>query len=144
MTPQFENTKQAVEQLKKGLNLKDIPLATLLGVTERSLNDWKKRSAGELPPKAYRLKRLWEVLRYMETKYPKLTPTERQSVLNNGRVTIDPDDPDDGTISLINYIKAHPKDVAYTGQVDEAIVDYNDEEPQGVRSNEAPRSLQHP
>lgn len=144
MMPQFDNAKQGAEELKKMLDLTDIPLANMLGVTERSLNTWKLKPVGDLPPKAYRLKRLWEVIKYIHVKYPTLTPSQRRSILDNGRVTIDPNDPDDGTTSLINYIRSHPKDAAYTGQVDEAIADYDEDEPLGVLHNETTRSVQHP
>ena len=132
-----------MEELKNSLEIADIPLATMLSITERSLNHWKQQPVGGLSPKAFRFKRLWEVVQYLHLKYPNLTPEQRRSILDNGRVVIDPDDPDDGTTTLISYIIADPKALAYTGQVDEAVKSFMDDEALEKVDYEAYRSIQH-
>ena len=143
MNSQFDNCKQAMEELKDSLNISDIPLATMLGITERSLNHWKKQLVGELSPKAFRFKRLWEVVHYLHSEHPDLTPEQRRSILDNGRVVIDPHDPDEGTTTLINYIIADPKAFAYTGQVNEAVKSFMDDETLEKVDYEAHRSIQN-
>ena len=143
MNSQFDNCKQAMEELKDALNISDIPLATMLGITERSLNHWKQQPVGELSPKAFRFKRLWEVVRYLHLEYSNLTPEQRRSILDNGRVVIDPHDLDDGTTTLINYIISDPKALAYTGQVNEAVKSFMDDEALEKVDYEGHRSIQH-
>ena len=143
MDSQFDNCKQAMDELKNFLEISDIPLATMLRITERSLNHWKQQLVGELSPKAFRFKRLWEVVHYLHSKYPNLTPEQCRLILDNGRVVIDPHDPDDGTTTLINYIIADPKAIAYTGQVNEAVKSFMDDETLEKADYEAHRSIQN-
>ena len=60
----LDGLKQAIAELSDALSIRETYLAGFLGVTEKSLNEWKKLGMGDLTPKAHRLVRLHEVVSY--------------------------------------------------------------------------------
>lgn len=120
----FDNANQAVVQLTEWLGVNETHLAGLLGVTPKSLADWKKRNPGDLPPKAHRLERLYQVVTYLQKHHPEIQAKEYKGLIENGRITIDPDDAEEGSISLLNFINAEPEAKAWAPCVDSVIVDY--------------------
>lgn len=94
------------------------------GVTDKTLNDWKKRGIGDLPPKAKRLVRLYEVVQYLQSKHKEIPKSSYKNLIENGRVTIDPNDPEDGSIALISFIKAEPEATAWAPCVEEVVQEF--------------------
>lgn len=124
MTTSFDSVKQAINTLTKLMGINETYLAGMLNVTEKSLNEWKKLGAGDLTPKALRLKRCFEVATYIQKNFSESIKTsEIKNVLENGRITLDPDDEDDGTTALISYILAHP-DGIWVPVTKEAVENY--------------------
>ncbi len=68
--PSLDNLKQASEALVVVLGVHNkTMLAGLLGVTERSLQDWEKKPMRELTPKAKRLTLLYQLAQYIEKHF---------------------------------------------------------------------------
>lgn len=139
-----DSVKQIVELVKKALKFNDTYLAGFVGVTEKSLNEWKKRGMGDLPPKAKRLVRLHEVIRYLQDRHKEIPESSYKNLIENGRITTDPNDPDDGSISLLNFILAEPEAIAWPPCVEEVVREFvsaNIKETEQPR--EAHRSVRH-
>jgi hypothetical protein len=120
----LDSIKQAITFITKTLNFNETYLAGFLGVTEKSLNEWKKRGLGDLPPKAKRLVRLFEVVQYLQTRHPEIPQSAYKSLIENGRITIDPNDPEDGSTSLISFILAEPEASAWAPCVEEVVREF--------------------
>lgn len=101
-------------------------IAAMLLVTERSLYDWAPRSLSELPPKGQRLRRLSEVLTELgqDMKKNGLPADKMLAVLKDGRVPVDGDDEETGSMSLISYLTAFPDDHGWRANVKAALDDY--------------------
>lgn len=123
-THKFDGIRGAIAVVTNILGINETYLAGFLGVTEKSLNEWKRLGSGELTPKAKRLKRLYEVIEFIRDQYPKVSSNEIKSVLENGRITIDPDDEEDGTTALLSFILAEPEFKYWPAIVKEAVEDY--------------------
>lgn len=122
---QFDSTRQAIIYLMKTLGISnDSYLAGFLGVSEKSLHLWKTLAPGELTPKAKRLKRLFEVVNYLESEFPKMPKAQYKSFIESARITIDPNDDEDGTTALITFILEEPESKAWVGSVREAVENY--------------------
>jgi hypothetical protein len=144
-TKPFDSVRGAITVMTTTLGFNETYLAGFLGVTEKSLNDWKKQGAGELTPKSKRLKRLYEVIQYIQSQYSNIPNTELKPLLENGRITLDPNDEEDGTTALISFILAEPESTAWVGSVKEAVSDYLDSKPKPKeRSIETPTAIQNP
>ncbi len=125
----LDSVRQALEELKEALGLSHDYLAGLLGVTGRSLDEWKKKGMGDLRGKVQRLIRLHQVLHYVENNPRRIQKKDLRNFLENARITVDPDDEEDGTVSLINYIIHEPEATTWVACVKEAVSDFfGDEE----------------
>lgn len=124
----FDNYKQAIVKSCEALSCNESYLAGMLGVTERSLGAWKKLGGGDGTPKAKRAKLLYEVLRYIHTHHKDIDPTEYKSFLENARVVVDPDDDEDGSVSLLNVIISNPDETYWAAIVEQAKKDYAEED----------------
>ena len=139
----FDNTRQAIESLKNALQMNDSYLAGFLGVTEKSLHSWKSMQAGELSPKSMRLKRLFEVVEYLQEKASHLPQKYYRQFIENSRVIVDTEDEEEGSISLIGFINSEPENNAWVHVVKDAIHEYETSLPEkGTKREETPRSVQ--
>ena len=118
----FDSSSLAISKIAELLGINETNLSLVLGVTPKTLSDWKKRQPGELPPKASRLVRLFQVLSYLEKTHPEVPKRELKGLLENGRLIFDPSDEDDGSISLLNFIISEPRALVWAPLV-ETIVD---------------------
>jgi hypothetical protein len=105
----LDSLKQAISELTETLGITETYLAGFLGVTEKSLNEWKKLGMGDLTPKAKRLLRLYEVVEYLKSAHPEVPTSAYKSLIENGRIVIDPKDSEDGSLSLLNFIIEEPE-----------------------------------
>ena len=120
----FDNPSQAVSQLIEWLGIGETYLAGFLGVSAKSLADWKKRGTGDLPPKAHRLVRLYEVVSYLKKYHSEVPPREYKGLIENGRIIVDPDNTEDGSISLLNFIVEEPDSRVWAPCVDGVVSEY--------------------
>ena len=120
----LDNTAQAVSQLIEWLDINETYLAGFLGVSPKSLGEWKKRGVGELPPKGLRLARLFEVVSYLLDKHKEIPVREYKGLLENGRIVIDPNDDDEGSISLLNFIIEEPSARVWVPSVEQVVKEY--------------------
>lgn len=120
----FDHPAQAIAELINWLGISDTHLAGLLGVTPKSLADWKKRAPGELPPKAGRLVRLYEVVHYLQKRHPEFSSNTLKNILENGRLVIDPSDDEEGSMSLLGFIVEEPTARVWASCVDQVVEDY--------------------
>lgn len=123
----LDNLRQASEQLTELLGVNRTMLAGLLGVTERSMSEWEKKAMGEITPKAKRLALMYNLVRFIEQKYPAVPPKMYREILENSRVIIDHDDPEDGSISLMNMIISDPDEKYWPQIAGSAIKEYLEE-----------------
>ncbi len=122
--PNFDSVPQAIDMLVRALGRNQTYLAALLGISERTLSEWRSRGVGELPPKALRLVRLKDAVDYLLNQ-KKIAATELVDVLNNGRVPISPPiDEDNDSMALVAYLTAFPEERAWMPAVDAALEDY--------------------
>jgi len=121
MEHKADSTKEMIHKLTELLKINNAYLAGMLGVSEKSLNDWKGLGLGDLTPKAKRLKRLFEVVVYLKNKHPGIVASDYSKLLINGRVTIDPHDEEDGSTALINFVVSEPDAKIWVGAVEEAV-----------------------
>jgi hypothetical protein len=126
-----DSVKQVIANLTAVLNINETYLAGFLGVSEKSLNEWKKLGMGELTPKAYRLTRLDEVIAYLKKNHSEVPASVYKSLVENGRIVTDPTDPEDGSISLLNFIIEDPKAKVWTSSVEEVVKGFISDNLQG-------------
>src|ERR1039458_5124159 len=116
--PNFDSVPQAIDTLIHKLGRNQAYLAGLIGVSERTLSEWRSRGVGELPPKAARFVRLKNAVDYLLTQ-KKVAETELVDVLNNGRVPISqPIDEDNDSMALVAYLTSFPEEQAWALAVD--------------------------
>jgi hypothetical protein len=121
----FDSPNQAVTQLMNWLGMeRESYLAGFLGVSPKSLTDWKKRPIAELPPKSHRLVRLFEVVSYLKNRHPELHQRDYKNLLENGRLVIDPEDEDEGSISLLNFIVEEPDARVWRACVEQVVSEF--------------------
>lgn len=143
-TKPLDSIKQAVAVITKIFKINETHLAGFLGVSEKSLNDWKKRGMGDIPPKAKRLVRLFEVVQYLQNKHGEIPEASYKNLIENGRITIDPNDHDDGTTSLLSYICAEPEARAWVPCVEEVVREFiRDHITETEQHREANKSVRH-
>jgi hypothetical protein len=142
----FDSTRGAITYLAATLGINDSYLAGFLGVSEKSLHSWKPLGTGDLTPKAKRLKRLFEVVSYLESEFPNIPKSKYKSFLESARITIDPNDEDDGSVVLITFIIEEPETKAWVGVVREAVENHFGEEYMTTKEprREATASIRHP
>ncbi len=116
-----DSTKQMVHFLTEELSINNSYLAGMLGVSEKSLNDWKSLPMGDLTPKAKRLMRLFQVISYLKTNFKEVSHKEYKNVLLNGRIVLDPNDEEDGTTSLMSFVISEPEAKAWPAIVEAAV-----------------------
>lgn len=126
--PALDNLKQASDLLTDVLGVNRTMLAGLLGVTERSMSDWEKKALGDITPKAKRLVLLYQLVRFIEEKHPKIPQKMYREILENSRVVIDPEDSEDGSVSLMNMVITDPEEKYWAQIADSAIKEYLEEE----------------
>lgn len=119
-----DNTKQIISELTGALQVSETYLAGFLGVTEKSLNEWKRLKMGELTPKAHRLTRLYQVLRFLYENHTDIPVTAYKTIVENGRVPIDLGDEEDSTISLLNFILTEPDSKYWIPCVEKVVTEY--------------------
>lgn len=142
MNRDFDNINQAVSELSSWLGINETYLAGFLGVSPKSLTDWKKRSVGDLPPKASRLVRLYEVVCYLRKHYPDLQKNYK-GLLENGHIVIDPENEDEGTISLLNFILEEPNAKAWVPCVNHVVAEYRSILTAAGKYREANKPIRH-
>lgn len=125
--PALDSLKQASDLLIGVLGVNRTMLAGLLGVTERSMSDWEKKALGDITPKAKRLVLLYQLARFIEQKYPDVPHKMYRGILENGRVEIDPEDSEDGSVSLMNMVISDPDEKYWPQIANSAIKEYLDE-----------------
>lgn len=139
----LDSLKQASEQLTELLGVNRTMLAGLLGVTERSMSDWEKKPLGDITPKAKRLALLYNLVRFIGQKHPTIPSKMYREVLENSRVIIDHDDPEDGSISLMNMVISDPDEKYWPQIAGSAIKEYLEEVGFNLRNDsEGNRTIQ--
>jgi len=123
----IDNLRQASEQLTELLGVSRTMLAGLLGVTERSMSEWEKKNLDNVTPKAKRLVLLYNLVRYMEEQFSLVPSKMYRELLENSRVVIDPDDSEDGSVSLINMVISDPDEKYWPQIAGSAIKEYLEE-----------------
>ena len=142
MTPKPDSIKQAIAELTSTLGMNETYLAGFLGVTEKSLNDWKKLGMGNLTPKARRLVRLYEVVSYLNSEHREIRTSVYKSLIENGRLITDPSDEEEGSMSLLNFIIEEPSAKVWTSPVEKVVQDFISDNLRGSESvGEANRSI---
>lgn len=119
-----DGTKEMISELTKALQVSETYLAGYLGVTEKSLNEWKRLQMGDLTPKAHRLTRLYKVLRYLGRQHEDIPVTAYKNLIENGRVPFDAADEDIDSISLLNFILSEPESNYWIACVEQVVSDY--------------------
>ncbi|MBY0472112.1 hypothetical protein K2X30_13175 [bacterium] len=143
MEKNFDTPNQVVTQLTEWLGIGETYLAGFLGVSSKSLADWKKRGTGDLPPKAHRLVRLYEVISYLKKRHANLPQREYKGLLENGRLVIDPNDEDEGSISLLNFILEEPNAKVWAPCVDQVVEEYRNILSAAGKLRETNRTVRH-
>lgn len=128
MNKHVDSTKQMIEYSMEKLNLSSTQLAALLGVSERSLNEWKTLQMGDLTPKAKRLLRLFEVLSYLETHFDSSKNLNYMKVLFDGLIILDPNDDEFGHTTLLTFITSDPENKAWVANVNMAMESFEPDE----------------
>jgi hypothetical protein len=128
MSYRADSTKEMIHTILDKLQVSPTQLAALLGVSERSLIEWKSLGLGELTPKAKRLSRLYDVLSFVSEKYEKIGKLNYMKILIDGRITLDPTDDEFGFTSLITFITSDPENTAWVANVKEAMESFTVEE----------------
>ena len=95
-------------------------MQAMLGVSERTLTDWRSKGVGDLRTKALRLVRLCDVVAEVHRLAPATKPLD---VLEDGRVPVSGDDEID-SITLLAYVNAYPEEKGWLANVDAAVQDY--------------------
>jgi hypothetical protein len=113
----------AIDKMLGTLAINRSYLAGMLGVSERTLVEWRNRTPSELPPKARRLLRLIEVIEMIE-KSGAGKGVEILRILQNGRVPLGGEDEDTGSVSLVGYINAFPEDGGWRANVSQAVEEF--------------------
>lgn len=131
--------KQIIAELTEILNIRETYLAGFLGVTEKSLNEWKKLGLDELTPKSYRLVRLYDVVSYLQNKHSEIPRSAYKSLIENGRFVTDPDDLEEGSISLLNFVIEEPQSKIWVPCVEEVVREFISET---LRETERTRAAQ--
>lgn len=128
--------KQAVAELTRTLDIGETYLAGFLGVTEKSLNEWKKLDTGEPTPKARRLIRLLDVVEFLKAKHSEIPASSYKALIENGRIVTDPYDAEDGSVSLLNFIIEDPRSITWVPCVEEVVREFVNS---NLRERERPR-----
>lgn len=143
-TKPLDSIKEAVSTITKLFKINETHLAGFLGVSEKTLNDWKKRGMGELPPRAKRLVRLYSVVQYLQNEHKEIPEPSYKNLIENGRVILDPSDPEDGSTSLISYICAEPEATAWVACVEQVVKEFvRDHIIENEKHREAHPSVRH-
>lgn len=132
---QPDSTKQMIHFALEKLQISNTQLAAMLGVSEKSLNDWKNLQMGDLTPKAKRLKRLYEVLSYLEHTYGKMLNLNYMKILIDGLIVLDPSDEEFGHTTLLTFITSDPENTAWVGNVKMAMESFEPDEVLTLGSN---------
>jgi transcriptional regulator with XRE-family HTH domain len=119
----FDSYKQASTTLREAFGVNRTHLAGLMGVTEKSLLDWESRPVGDGTPKSKRLELLYEVTRFINSKFPELESVYYRRVLENSIVIFDHED-EEGFITLMNLIVHDPSVQYWQPIVEKSITDY--------------------
>lgn len=128
MSYKADSTKQMIQVALDKLHISPTQLAGMLGVSERSLNEWKTLGLGDLTPKAKRLSRLFEVLSFISENYEKMGTLNYMKILMDGQITLDPDDEEFGITSLMTFITSDPENKAWVANVKEAMASFENNE----------------
>lgn len=120
----IDSLGQASDQLIETLGVSRKMLAGLLGVSERNMSEWEKKNLDNVTPKAKRLVLLYNLVRYIEEQFPLVPSKMYRELLENSRVVIDPDDSEDGSVSLINMIISDPDEKYWPQVAGSAIKEY--------------------
>ena len=124
-----DSTKRMIAEITSVFQVSETYLAGFLGVTEKSLNEWKRLPMGDLTPKAYRLTQLHKVMLHLQSKHPTVSANMYKSLIENGRVPFDSGDEDYNSIPLIGLIKADPESKLWMACVDHVINEYKQNTP---------------
>ena len=122
----MEYLGQAIDELQEKLGgISSTKLGNLLGVSERSISEWKRKRMNDIPPKAVRALRTLDVVNEVRKICPGYSPQEIYSLLENGRISLGGID-DEDSISLIGFIRANPNVKPWLPQVKDAITDFEE------------------
>ena len=102
----YDSTGQMIDDMLETLSVSKTRLAAMLGVSERTLTDWRSKGVGDLRTKALRLARLCEVVAELRKLAPETKPL---NILEDGRVPVSADDELD-SITLLAYVNAYPEE----------------------------------
>lgn len=121
--PKLDSFKQAIEVLCGVLKVNRTMLAGLVGVTEKSLQDWEGRGIGDATPKSKRLELLYKVAMFIEKNHPNLNYNYYRRVLENSVIVFDVDS-EDGYTTIMNLIIDTPEETYWQPLVQAAVKDY--------------------
>ena len=108
-----KNVGHVIKMLCQKLDISEIQLAGLVGLTAKSLDKWRTLVADDyLPSKAKRILRLKDIIDRVERinkdmKYLSFTPNPKNlmAVLSSGRVEVDSRlDDDESSVSLLGLV----------------------------------------
>ena len=119
----FYSYEQASNVLCEVLDIDRNNLAGLMGITEKSLLYWESKSVTDRMTDSKRLEFLYEVVRYINYKFPELKSLNYLRVLENSVVILDHED-EEGFVTLINLITHDPYLKYWQPIVDKSINDY--------------------
>lgn len=120
----FDGHKHAIEVLCGVLGVSKTFLAGMLGVTERSLSEWESLGSGESTPKSKRLVLLYNIVQLISKDYSNIPPKAYRDILENSRIEFDPNDAEDGSISLMNLVVTEPEEKFWPTLTKKAVQDY--------------------
>ena len=115
-----DSTGQMIDFMRKALGISNTRLAALLGVSDRTLTEWRSKGVGDLRTKARRLVRLCDVVAKLQELAPQVPPL---NVLEDGCLPV-ADDEEIGSITLLSYVNAYPEDKGWRPCVTAALDDY--------------------
>jgi hypothetical protein len=107
------------------LNIDEAYLSNILGVTPKTLKDWKKRddkSSIDKDDKIKRILRFLEVVNYLKSHYPQIAPTFYLSLFDNSRIILDLKNEESSDYSLMQFIVSDPNCDYWIPCVDSALL----------------------
>lgn len=102
----FSSCRNAVEKSCLILACSKSQLSGYLGVTLKTLEEWVVNDQTSDLSKAKRLVRMYFILEYLLEAYPVASNERYKDILLNTRIIYDPDDDEDGMVSLIGLVNS--------------------------------------
>lgn len=124
--PIFNSIKQASKLLMRNLDISKSNLAGMVGVSERTLDEWGKASIDDFASKSNRLIALYNVVRLIKKERPNISAKDCRCFLYNSRIVFDPEDEEEGSVSMISFILAHPEEKDWISAYNSALEEYEE------------------